>query len=87
MTYLHKYVLILHHQRIGVDVAREWFGLAGLCAVLQLAGYIQGLCPQERQTKTHRLTGQTKESVPLSENEKRLHKLCLYVFNCDGRTP
>lgn len=51
MTYLHKYVLILHHERIGVDVARERFGLAGLCTVLQLAGYIQGLCPQKDRHK------------------------------------
>lgn len=40
VTHLHENVLVLHHQRIGVDVAGEGFGLVGICAVLQLAGYI-----------------------------------------------
>lgn len=40
VTHLHENILVLHHQRIGVDVAGEGLGLVGLCAVLQLAGYI-----------------------------------------------
>lgn len=44
ITYLDKHVLVLHHQRIGVNVAGEWFALVGVGAVLQLAGDIQRLC-------------------------------------------
>ena len=52
ITYLDKNILILHHQRIGVNVAGEWFALVGICAVLQLAGDIQRLC-SHKHTHTH----------------------------------
>lgn len=58
ITHLDKHILILHHQRIGVNVAREWFALVGIRAVLQLAGDIQRLCSQT-QTQTHTRTQHT----------------------------
>lgn len=72
ITYLDKHILILHHQRIGVNVAREWFALVGICAVLQLAGDIQRLCSHtHKETHTHTHTRQVMASAMVLTNEER----------------
>ncbi len=55
ITHLDKHILVLHHKRIGVNVAWEWFALVDICAVLQLAGDIQRLC-SHTHTQTHTYT-------------------------------
>lgn len=70
ITHLDKHILILHHQRIGVNVAREWFALVGVWAVLQLAGDIQRLCSQT-QTHTHKHKRQAEASEVVLANEER----------------
>lgn len=72
ITYLDKHILILHHQRIGVNVSGEWFALVGICAVLELAGDIQRLCsPTHTQRHTHIHTRQAMASALVLANEER----------------
>lgn len=68
ITNLDKHILVLHHQRIGVNVSGEWLALVGVCAVLQLASDIQRLC-SHKHTKTR--TYQAEASAVVLTNEDR----------------